>query len=89
MQRWDLGKLTINFEIKNVNVHWTINDLLYQYWLQIIKPVVNSCFTYEYCNPRMDLIKYRNGNQYSKNKKLGQCDVIDGEIFSVLCDFSY
>lgn len=88
LQYWRLGKLIINFELQNVNKNWTINDLIYKYWLEIIKPV-HSSFTFEYCNSKMDLIKYRNGNQYSKNKKLKYCNIIDGEAFSVLSDFSY
>lgn len=88
LQCWSLGKLTINLELQNVNINWTINDLIYEYWFQVIKPI-NSFFTFEYCNSKMYLIKYRNGNQYSKNKKLKYCDIIDGEAFSVLCDFSY
>lgn len=88
LQYWFYGKLTIDFELDGVNKDYTINDLLYKYWLNIIKPATNSCFTWEYCNPKMDLVRYSNGKQYSKSTTLEQCCFIDGEAFTVLCGFS-
>lgn len=89
LQCWFYGKLTIDFKLDGVNKNWTINDLLYQYWLKIINPVTNSCFTWEYCNPKMGLVKYNNGTELLKNTTLEQCGAIDGEAFIVLCGFSY
>ena len=87
LQCWFYGRLTVEFVIDNVTEDYTINDLIY--WLNIIKPVTNSAFTWEYCNPKMDLVRYNNGKQYSKSTTLKQCGFVDKEAFTVLCGFSY
>ena len=79
--------MTINFELDDVEPHYTIHDLLYQYWLNVIS--TNSSYSWEYCYPKMMLVRRTNGELRDQSLTIAQYNIYDGEALTVVCDFSY